>query len=236
MAPHEDRNPFSVQTPEDIEASEALRLFVDVFTDFNKIREIGHSMINGARGCGKSMMFRYLQPDCQRLVRNCELQDLPFFAVLISIKNTDLNLTELQRLRHRPANVILNEHFLTMYVASRAFLALSKVEVQETADHLSATLRFYHSFLRRLVRNGWPVAQTSQEEPKTIKDIFLRLGSLCDDFYGDVIQYVRQLSVATESPQTKPYTGPLCGYIEFLYPVFQDLREMPYMPKGQFSF
>ena len=57
-------NPFTVKTPEGLAAAEAASLFVDVFTDFYKIRDPGHAMLNGPRGSGKSMMFRYLEPDC----------------------------------------------------------------------------------------------------------------------------------------------------------------------------
>src|SRR4051812_36678096 len=78
-------NPFAVKTPEDISAEEALSLFVDVFTDFHKVRDPGHCIVNGPRGCGKSMMFRYLLPDCQKLASSSTLADLPFFSVLISI-------------------------------------------------------------------------------------------------------------------------------------------------------
>ena len=61
------KNPFSVQTPEDISAKEAYDLFVDVFTDFYQIPNQGHTFVHGPRGSGKSMMFRYMMPDCQAL-------------------------------------------------------------------------------------------------------------------------------------------------------------------------
>ncbi len=63
-------NPFTVQTPEDIPAEEAYGLFVPVFGDFPKIPGTGHVFVNGPRGCGKSMIFRYLQPDCQLIAKN----------------------------------------------------------------------------------------------------------------------------------------------------------------------
>ena len=60
-------NPFRITTPEDLTAREAVNLFVDVFSDFTQITDPGHVFIKGPRGVGKSMMFRYLQPDCQCL-------------------------------------------------------------------------------------------------------------------------------------------------------------------------
>ncbi|HWM93281.1 MAG TPA: hypothetical protein VN493_21135 [Thermoanaerobaculia bacterium] len=223
------QNPFSVQSPEDIEAAEALRLFVDVFTDFYKIRDSGHSMLNGPRGCGKSMMFRFLEPDCQALNRNCKFQELPFFAVLVSIKNTQLNLTELQRLVDRHANILLNEHFMVMYVCSRVFLTLSKSELDDSADNLRAAVRFYDDFSARLRLCGWSESPAAPEAT-TLREFFDHLRSLCDRLYGEVINYVRRLSFSREDPSV--YHGPLCGYLDFLYPLCSQLRSLAFMPTG----
>jgi hypothetical protein len=124
-------NPFTVQTPEDITAEEAKSLFVDVFTDFYKVPLIGHTFLHGPRGSGKSMMFRYLRPDCQQLVMHCKLAELPFFAVYIPIKNTDLRITELDRLTAQYGDTILNEHLLCMYVATKAFKALADTPLDD---------------------------------------------------------------------------------------------------------
>ena len=58
-------NPFEIKTPEQNSAQDVVDLFVDVFPDFYQVLEKGHTFINGPRGSGKSMMFRYIQPDCQ---------------------------------------------------------------------------------------------------------------------------------------------------------------------------
>jgi hypothetical protein len=225
------KNPFAVRTPEDIAAAETLRLFVDVFTDFYKIRDEGHCMLNGPRGCGKSMMFRYLMPDCQLLVRRCALHELPFFAVLVSIKNTDLNLTELQRLVDGHANVVLNEHFLTMYVAAKTFATLSKLEFSPTPKNLLATRNLYfEKFLPRLVFAGRTEKTQPFAEPGTVQGWFARMTDVCDQLYRAVIMYLRQISFQTA--KSKAYRGPLCGYLDFLHPLLNDLRDLPYMCKG----
>ena len=70
-------NPFKVFTPEGMSARDAVDLFVEV-SEFNKIQDLGNTMLNGPRGSGKSMLFRYLMPDCQMIHRDSELHDLPF--------------------------------------------------------------------------------------------------------------------------------------------------------------
>lgn len=224
-------NPFSVQTPEDIVASDALKLFVNVFTDFQKIRDPGHSMLNGPRGCGKSMMFRYLMTDCQRLDRRCSLRELPFFAVLVSIKNTDLNLTELQRLSNRQASIVLNEHFLTMYVASRLFLTLAKEEVEDTPENRTEVRAFMNDVLfARLRLCGWADDRRIVDEGLSPIKMFQAGRKLCDELYTSVISYVRQLAFTDKAATS--YHGPLCGYLDFLQPLCEEFSQMAFMPKG----
>lgn len=80
------RNPFQITTPEDLDAETTVSLFVDVFTDFPKIIDQGHVFLIGPRGVGKSMMFRYLQADCQCIVEKCKFSELPFIGIYIPIK------------------------------------------------------------------------------------------------------------------------------------------------------
>ena len=78
-----NKNPFQITTPEDLTAEEMVKLFVDVFSDFQKVIDPGHVFLMGPRGVGKSMMFRYLQPDCQSLKNNCDITKLPFLGMLL---------------------------------------------------------------------------------------------------------------------------------------------------------
>ena len=91
-------NPFAVQTPETLSSDEIVSLFVEEYTDYHKIPNAGHTFLNGARGTGKSMIFRYLEPDCQSLAFNKPLKDLPFYAVYLPIKATNLIPSELSPL------------------------------------------------------------------------------------------------------------------------------------------
>src|SRR6185436_10099539 len=125
------RNPFTVQTPEEISAEDTVSLFVDVFTDYPKIPHPGHTFVHGPRGCGKSMIFRYLQPDCQCIANKCLIKDLPFFGVYAPIKNTALSPTEMGRLKGLNLDVVLNEHFLTMFLTVRFFSALDGITIPE---------------------------------------------------------------------------------------------------------
>lgn len=227
-------NPFSVKTPEDLEAAEALRLFVDVFTDFYKIREPGHAMLNGQRGSGKSMMFRFLQPDCQMLAQGCSFHALSFLGVLVSIKNTDLKLTELQRLEDRHAAAVLNEHFLCMYIASRIFLTLSTAPIEDSESNRKEIVEVLTAnFYEALERSGWLRGTREAGDPEVGREPAHLLNvakALCDRLFGEVIRYVKLIAF---DPSTLPsYRGALCGYLDFLYPLLEAIRQWSFMPKG----
>ena len=95
-------NPFEIKTPEQNSAQDVVDLFVDVFPDFYQVLEKGHTFINGPRGSGKSMMFRYIQPDCQCLAKHCQISELDYFAVYVPIKLTNINIPDLRALRFMP--------------------------------------------------------------------------------------------------------------------------------------
>ena len=85
-------NPFEIKTPEQNSAQDVVDLFVNVFADFKQVLEKGHTFLNGPRGSGKSMMFRYIQPDCQKIVSQCSTSGLDYFSVYIPIKLTNINI------------------------------------------------------------------------------------------------------------------------------------------------
>ncbi|MHB1768027.1 MAG: ORC-CDC6 family AAA ATPase, partial [Phycisphaerae bacterium] len=222
-------NPFQVLTPEDMTPEDVKSLFVDVFEQFYSIREQGHSFLNGPRGCGKSMIFRYLLPDCQKLVQNCGLRDLPHFGALIRFKNTAPNITELRRLNNEHASIYLNEHILTLYVAKGLFETLARIMKEEEADAGPVRDFLLQTFHHRLTLCGLT------EEPPNIASLSARetidhIVKICDRLYANVTQYAKRL--AWPSNTFPEYTGPLVGFSDFLHPVIAELRKLAFMPKG----
>jgi hypothetical protein len=223
-------NPFKVFTPEDMDAEDVHSLFVDPFTDFNKIRDPGHTMVNGPRGCGKSMIFRYLLPDCQCLSLRKSIQDLPALAFLVSIKNTGPNITEFQRLRDRHADIVLNEHVLTAYVATKVFGAVSKFDLPASPEALSEAVQFYTGEVSRRLQTCGATPTPLPANLSNASDVFRHLSTVCEVLYSEVVQYTKRLAFPTEQPI--PYQGALCGYLDFLFPLLQDLRRLSFLPKG----
>ena len=223
-------NPFKVFTPEGLDAEDVKDLFVPV-QDFHKIKDPGHTMLNGPRGCGKSMIFRYLMPDCQRLQLDVKLEELDFLGVLVSIKNTAPNLTEFQRLDAQNAKIILNEHVLCMFVATTLFKSLARIVLSNESKWSSAALQFYNdSLLKRLGAMGW--AGQSDDLPsdtpllKTLDSAI----NVCDNAYHSINTFAARLAFPGRDAMS--YDGPLCSYLSFLHPLLNDLQEMPFLPSG----
>lgn len=226
----EQENPFAVQTPEDIPATTIVSLFVDVFTDFYHIPHAGHTFLNGPRGCGKSMMFRYLEPDCQQEARKVTLKDLPFFGVYVPIKNTELKLTEFNRLTNKHAEVALGEHFLVSYVAVKFFGAMLKAVIP---DPDGENAKIYHSFhtgklAERLRWSGWN--QPFELSPTlSLAEMIGATRDLFTEYYVFASTYLKKLALAKE---VIPYGGPLLGYLDFLLPLLREIKNFPFMPQG----
>jgi len=226
-------NPFSVHTPEDITASEVVDLFVDVFSDFYNVPNQGNTFLHGPRGSGKSMMFRYLEPDCQLLASKQEtLRNLPFYAVYIPIKNTDLKLTELERLENKHANVVLNEHFLAVFIAARVFASLrDRANVENlSTEHAQSFALFLAGPLGKLLNKaGLTKPPRSLPKDRKISTNLQWCIDVFDDLCSSVVNYLRRLSFRRTA---LTYTGPLCGYLDFLLPMLKELRALPFMPRG----
>jgi len=226
------QNPFSVHTPEDMLAPDVVSLFVDVFTDFYQIPKSGHTFLNGPRGSGKSMMFRYLQADCQCLTLGAQLWDLPFYSAYVPIKNTDLKITELARLHARHADVILNEHIMTTYVAAKVIRSFSTLDITDDNNQFADELRRYYrgDFVSLLDAGGFDTTSLPLiPADASLLAGFRIVGDVLDAIYRKVLLYLRRLSF---SPNDLNYSGPLLGYLDFLVPFIQGLKQLSFMPRG----
>lgn len=223
------RNPFEVSTPEGISAKEIHELFVDVFTDFYQVPQIGHAFLNGPRGSGKSMMFRYMMPDCQKISRNCTLKELDYFSLYAPIKLTDINYPELDRLKDS-ANTYFNEHLLTTYLAIKCFKSLLDHE-DDFENCLKEVKHFYDEvFLWYVDISGYEIEHLKVQFDDS-KDYIHKIVRILDEMFLRCKIYCKKIAMAPSI--TKEYNGPLCNYLDFLYPLLLELKKMSFIPQNK---
>ena len=227
----ETNNPFQITTPEDLTAQETVSLFVDVLTDFQKIIDPGHVFLIGPRGTGKSMMFRFLQPDCQCLDKQCRLKELPFLGIYVPLKDTNFTLAELKRVEHRHASEILNEHILVTHFCMKIFNSLAKPEICEHDTELNESLRrFYENTFVPLFCN---VPLDDQEklllasyDSETILKI---MSTVAEKAYREAFSFTKALAFRTD---LIPYEGPLFDYSGYLLPLLSAISKLSGFPSG----
>jgi hypothetical protein len=227
-------NPFTVQTPEEMSAKDAEALFVDVFTDFEKLHHVGHTFVNGPRGSGKSMMFRFMQPDCQCLHKKVPLHKLRYFGAYVPIKNMGTSVTELTRLEGHAANYVFNEHVLCVYIIVKilGFLIEDKVDFLEAKQKESELIHYYRDIFQRQLRVcGQKQVETKTPTIRTAKNLFTLMHQDLKTLVEANNATLKQLAFSKDN--IEKYSGPLFRYDDFLLPLLRGFKsDLSFMPKG----
>lgn len=210
-----NENPFSVFTPEGLTAERVVAIFSTEMPGLGNIENGGHAFVIGTRGSGKSILFRYLEPDCQRIVTNKALNELPFLSLYVSFRETQAQISELARFDDRHGEVFFNEHLLVLAIGAQVVLRLLRNN-DIAAEELSPTARDLHDDLSALL--GGDAATTALTVGEALKAMAGRLQSA----YRSAIQYVRRHGFKSD---TIAYTGELYGFDDLLLPLVDFLRE-----------
>lgn len=223
-------NPFIFSTPDQMKKpQQALDLFVDVFKDFYLIESPGNTFINGARGSGKSMMFRIMRPDCQKIKLSKKLHELNYYAMYIPVKDTSLNIQELDHLKGKHGESIFNEHLMGTYFAIAIFKCLSEEDFSDYANSHDSIVKFYNSvFLKTINNSGQNKISEEKTDFKSINEVFLKIVDVLEQILNDFSFYIQRLTLG---PENLPYNGPLCLYRNFLLPIIKEVTGFSFLPK-----
>lgn len=226
-----NNNPFEIKTPETNSAEDILELFVDVFPDFWQVKEIGHTFLNGPRGSGKSMMFRYMMPDCQMLKADCKACELDYFAVYVGIKQTNINNTDLERLSNH-ATLIINEHLLSTFVVAKVLGSILKTFKKELDDFTNEIKQFYlHSFVKCVRQAGYEGDIDESCDGCHGEQLFVRMVEIVEAMEQECKKYCNRLALNRDL--ATPYTGALTDFVDFVLPLIKDLKRITLFPQGK---
>jgi hypothetical protein len=219
-------NPFTVSSPEMMDASEMRRLYVPLAENF-EIEDSGHVFVHGHRGCGKSMMLRLMAPDCKMIEKNCSIKDLTYLGVYASIKSTELDIAEFELIKNQYAGIVLAEHSLCLFLASKILQSLKDHTANELVSEDSKTE--IHSFVEKFVLSHLTNAEEQSPSSAGLAPFDHAIAAI-DAEYSLFMDYMRQLSLRE---MYVPFTGKVVGYREFLFPLCTSLTSISCMPKNK---
>lgn len=215
-------NPFAVKNPEDLSPEYIAQHFVDMFTDFAKVRNPENSFIHGARGTGKSMMMRGLETAVMLKTRTWTLSELPHLGIHVPLRRGDFSVPELSGPSPSVATAI-SEHLLIIYITSRLARSLKGlVSLEHGSDIAELTREFSQLFAE--CGGSLPERPAPDAEPdsnlKWIMDV-------CDRESTATRQFSRRIPFFRGDTI---YAGALCGFLDFLLPLLSKLTSLGSMP------
>lgn len=223
------QNPFDIKTPEQNTAQDVVDLFVDVFADFHQVLEKGHTFLNGPRGSGKSMMFRYIMPDCQVLAQKKPISELEYFAIYIPIKLTNINTPDLGRLEQN-AEIIINEHLLSTYVISKALASVINIFGDDLNTHEAEINSFFTKVFNPIIDySGYKIK--NEAESKNGRDIVQYMADIVTKMHNECFQYCRRIALTAEIREQ--YNGSITDFIDFVSPIIVGIKQLPFFPPNK---
>ncbi|BCH58714.1 hypothetical protein RvVAR0630_13380 [Agrobacterium vitis] len=217
-------NPFGVQNPEHVDAAYIARNFVEVQTDFPRLKEHGNTFIHGARGTGKSMLLRSLEPRVMILQEKADkLKDLPFVAVHVPLRTADFGAPEFNRYKGYAVHAI-GEHLLAMHVVLRVTQLLDSFhnEISQASAE-----RFRERFEELFSVAGGSVAEDASSEPLQGETPFQRVANTCEKNIFEVRQFLVRQWFRNSEPD---YVGALAGFLDFLVPLSREVKRLDGVP------
>lgn len=203
-------NPFELVTASKLTASEATELWCDD-SRLDRVRGRESCFINGSRGTGKSMLFRVLQPDCQKLLFPEKWPD--FLSVYFSVRDSDFMAEELQFMESNRQKSALSESHLILLILRQLFVVL-----RDTPQVVPTELQT--PFVQLVVERTQTAFEFSQVPPPELpcsdyEETLEVIIKLFDDESARIVNYiVRRLYGPEEG-----FSGPLFFFDGILAPI-----------------
>lgn len=224
-------NPFLVMSPESLSAQEACDLYVDVFPEFSQVRDAGNTIITGARGVGKSMIFRCMLPDVLMHKNNSRFSEIDFVAFHIRIKNTQLRITDMLRALNEISSYFFNEHIFVLYILQSILDSLSKIK---SICSLGTEMEKYKKFYDEYFKEGLELCGCEEvpEFDMAASNVFEKMLVYIKRLYQNAFQYVLNQSPILDRGSAAGNTvlRQWVSFSLFLRPFLVGLRTLPGFP------
>lgn len=211
------KNPFGVRNPEQLDHDYIARHFVDIYTDLPSISEQNNTFISGARGTGKSMLLRSLEPGVQISSKKTKnLKELNFLGIHVPLKKAEFAPPEFRKLKGYAA-VAIGEHLLSQQVMYRIIEFLNSL-----GGELSKSSRatFVTAFQDYTELSGGDVSKLEADEEASIQ-------TLATHVEREIIKVRQYYNRAVMNSDTPDYEGALSGFLDYIAPLCRVLADLP---------
>lgn len=215
-------NPFSNDYPENMSNELIKELFVDEFVDLADILNSNHHFIWGARGSGKSMLFRYIEACCYsdsaKGLEQQSLIDIPMIPIYYKIANNALRVAEFKLIDKNYA-ALLSEHILIMSIVRLTLNNVKRYKDIEKEDKINYVKKIVYGFFSIEVESSLQRANmitSMEEEPLEWLDL------ICQKEVQAVYNYLKNIYKKIDFG----YQGSIAGYHDFLIPFFKLTKEL----------
>lgn len=225
------KSPFEYTSPEAIPAKDIIDLFVPVFSEYLNVPNVGHTFINGPRGSGKSMIFRYMSPDCQSIVQNKKINELDYFGIHIPIKEGQIDKTDLSLLNGKHGEILLNEHFMVLNMSIKVFEKLAETEFENSESNIKSLESFFNTTFLELLKYARWNNEYSLTDKTSCSKIFTQMMKICSEMNRD-FSYDFIPSLFTAKGNHVSYSGPICLFNDFLMEILRGIQGLDFMPNA----
>ncbi|ELV8766805.1 hypothetical protein [Vibrio vulnificus] len=227
-------NPFSVETPEQMSAEDINSLFVPQAESLS-LGGKGHVFLHGHRGCGKTMMFRRLAPDCQTLHHQLPVNELPFFGVYTSIKKTEIDIVDFSVLENSTSKIIIAEHVMVCYFLSRLFAEIRKHCVIESQDEVEDYIKkeFYYILEDAGLEDTIDLSKIDSRFSENKLDFLVHF---FDRNYNQYVRFLKRSLIHGLEKNQVQFESPLFSFYEAFLPIVESVQKLSFMPESPIFF
>lgn len=168
------KNPFEIKPPEELSSQLICKLFVKEYTEHTALIGDYHTFISGSRGSGKSMHFKYLEPQCQ-IIEHAGLEvflksDAPFIGVYINCNKGDFTKEEFKELnKDNNVHKILWQKMLLHYFIMDTAECIIKTFIDQLTELINSENQ---AAVFDKVNEVFPISGYSQKSLAELKKIF----------------------------------------------------------------
>ncbi|MCA0421882.1 MAG: hypothetical protein LCH61_00930 [Proteobacteria bacterium] len=209
-------NPFGVRNPEQLGHDYIARYFVDIYTDLPSISEQNNSFISGARGTGKSMLLRSLEPGVQIASQKAQsLRELAFLGIHVPLKKAEFAPPEFRKLKGYAA-VAIGEHMLCQHVMYRIVEFVRSIELQLSPESKED---FCKAFAKYTEFAGGKSNQLSEGKSSSIQHSL-------EEVEREIIQVRQHYTRAAMKSEPPEYEGALTGFLDYVVPICRVISSL----------